>query len=67
MQLAQLQNSKSIEKFSEKVVEDVKAKLDKEISTNEGLNNEDELLKLIKKGKSVKFSYDILVKDSEEL
>ena len=67
MRLSQLQNSKSIEKFSNEVVENVKAKLKKEVSTNEGLKDEDEILNLIRKGKNVKFGYDVLVRCSEEL
>jgi len=67
MRLSQLQNSESIEKFSNEVVENVKAKLKKEVSTNEGLKDEDEILNLIRKGKNVKFSYDVLVRCSEEL
>lgn len=67
MRLSQLQNSESIEKFSNEVVENVKAKLKKEVSTNEGLKDGDEILNLIRKGKNVKFSYDVLTRCSEEL
>ena len=67
MKLSQLQNSKNIEEFSKKVVKDIKAKLEKEIPTNKGLKDEEELLNLIIKGKNVKFDYNALIQSSEEL
>ena len=67
MKLSQLQDSESINKFSEEVVKNVEGKLKKEVSTNDGLKDRDEILNLIRKGKNIKFSYDVLIKCSEEL
>ena len=67
MQLSQLENTENIEEFSKKVVEDIKDKLKKEIPTNEGLKDEEELLNLIIKGKNVEFDYNALIQSSEEL
>ena len=67
MKLSQLQDSESINKFSEEVVKNVEDKLKKEVSTNDGLKDRDEILNLIRKGKNIKFSYDVLIKCSEEL
>lgn len=68
MQLSQLlENTENIEEFSKKVVEDIKDKLTKEISTNEGLKDEKELLNLIIEGEKVKFDYNALIESSEEL
>ena len=68
MQLNQLlEKTENIEEFSKKVVEDIKDKLKKEIPTNEGLKDEEELLNLIRKGKNVEFDYNALIQSSEEL
>jgi len=67
VQLSQLENTENIEEFSKKVVEDIKDKLKKEIPTNEGLKDEEELLNLIIKGKNVEFDYNALIQSSEEL
>jgi len=67
VKLSQLQDSESINKFSEEVVKNVEDKLKKEVSTNDGLKDRDEILNLIRKGKNIKFSYDVLIKCSEEL
>ena len=67
MKLSQLQDSESINKFSKEVVKNVEDKLKKEVSTNDGLKDRDEILNLIRKGKNIKFSYDVLIKCSEEL
>jgi vacuolar-type H+-ATPase subunit I/STV1 len=67
MQLNKLQDIQSIEKFNNEVVENVKTQLKKEVSTNEGLKDEEEILTHIRKGKNVNFSYDVLIKCSEEL
>ena len=63
MKLSQLQDSESIDKFSEEVVKNVEDKLKKEVF----INDKNKILDLIRKGKSVKFSYDVLIKCSEEL
>ena len=65
MKLSKLQDSESIDKFSEEVVKNVEDRLKKEVSTNDGLKDRDEILNLIRKGKSVKFSYDVLIECSE--
>ena len=67
MKLSQLQDSESINKFSEEVVKNVEDKLKKEVSTNDGLKDRNEILDLIRKGKNINFSYDVLIKCSEEL
>ena len=63
MKLSQLQDSESIDKFSKEVVKNVEDKLKKEVF----INDKNKILDLIRKGKSVKFSYDVLIKCSEEL
>jgi hypothetical protein len=67
MQLSKLQDEKNIEKFNNEIIKNVKAKLKKEISTNEGLKDKEEILNHIRKGRNVNFSYDVLIKCSEEL
>jgi len=67
MKLSQLQNNESIDKFNNEVVKNVEDKLKKEVSTNDGLKDRDEVLNLIRKGKNVKFSYDVLIQCSKEL
>ena len=56
MKLSQLQDSESIDKFSKEVVKNVEDKLKKEVF----INDKNKILDLIRKGKSVKFSYDVL-------
>ena len=66
MRLSDLKSNENVEKFSSEVVKNVQTKLKKEISTNKGLKDEEEILKLIRKGKNVKFNYDVLISESEE-
>jgi len=62
MQISKLQDKENIEKFSNEIVEYIKDKI-KIPSNNKYFS--DKLLKHIRKGKNVKFNYDILLQCSK--